>query len=337
MIESGGDNLKVMITLEVLHMSILVTGGAGVIGATVVKQLVAHGAEVVVFDLRDDRSLLGNVEVPIECGDICDKSLLVRVMRCYGVEKIVHLAAVMPDWAQENPFEASRINTWGLVIVLEAAREAGIARTVFTSSKAVIGRVAGPHMHPDYAPVSEEIGTHPYNVYGATKLAAEVLGKQLALESGLDLTVLRLTSTYGPGKTVRHGKLGILSAIIEGAFRGESVRLPSGADLRNDFLYCKDIAQAVIKALAAPHTGFHLCHIGSGRLASLTDFVIAVRRGIPYADIEIGAGLDYGGGAGQYFRMDIQAARDILGYEPEYDVEKGVADYVQTISSQAEV
>lgn len=318
-------------------MSILVTGGVGVIGATVVRQLVARGAEVVVFDLRDDRSLLANVEVPIECGDICDKALLVEVMRRYGVEKIAHLAAVMPDWAQENPFEASRINTWGLVTALEAAREVGITRAVFTSSKAVVGSVAGPYTFPDYAPVSEEIGTHPYNVYGATKLAAEVLGRQLAVEFGLDLIILRLASTYGPGKTVRHGKVGILSAIIEGAYRGEPVRIPAGADQRNDFLYCKDIAQAVIKALDAPPSGFHLCHVGSGRLASLTDFVIAVRRNIPHADIEIGGGLDYGGGAGQYFRMDIQAAREILGYDPQYDVEKGVADYVQTISSQMDV
>ncbi len=315
-------------------MSILVTGGVGVIGATVVKQLVARGAEVVIFDLRDDRSLLADIEVPIECGDICDKALLVDVMRRHGVERIAHLAAVMPDWAQENPFEASRINTWGLVTALEAAREVGITRVVFTSSKAVVGTVDGAYTYPDYAPVSEEIGTHPYNVYGATKLAAEVLGKQLAVECGLDLIVLRLASTYGPGKTVRHGKVGILSAIIEGAYRGESVRIPSGADQRNDFLYCKDIAQAVIKALDAPHTGFHLCHVGSGRLASLTDFVAAVRRSIPNADIEIGGGLDYGGGAGQYFRMDIQAAREILGYDPEYDVEMGVADYVQTISSR---
>lgn len=318
-------------------MSILVTGGVGVIGSTVVKQLIARGEEVVVFDLREDRSLLGNIEVPIECGDICDLALLVEVLRRWSVEKIAHLAAVMPDWAQANPFEASRINTWGLVTALEATRQVGISRVVFTSSKAVVGAVGGPYAHPNYAPVSEGVATHPYNVYGATKLSAEVLGKQLAKEFGMDLIILRLASTYGPGKTVRHGKVGILSAIIESAYRGEPVRIPAGADQQNDFLYCKDIAQAVIKGLDAPLTGAHLYHIGSGRLASLDDFIMAVRRHVPRADIEVGGGLDYGGGAGQYFRMDIQAAREMLGYEPEYDIDNGVADYVQSLSVQAQL
>lgn len=313
-------------------MSILVTGGVGVIGSNVVRELISRGEEVVVADLREDRSLLGEISVPIECGDICDQDFLTDVLRRWRVEKIMHLAAVMPDWAQANPYEAARINTWGLMSVLEAARRAGISRVVFTSSKAAVGTLQHPYIHPDYQPVSENAETNPYDVYGSAKLAAEVLGKQLAEEFGVDLIVLRLASTYGPGKTVRHGKVGILSAIIEGAYRGESVKIPSGADQKNDFLYSKDIAQAVAKAGYAKLGGYHMFHIGSGRLASLRDFVAALQHQLPGADITIGDGLDYaGGGSRHYFLMDIQAARTMLDYQPFYDVERGVADYVSSL------
>lgn len=317
-------------------MSILVTGGVGVIGSNVVRELISQGEEVVVADLREDRSLLGEISVPVECGDICDRDFLTDVVRRWRVEKIMHLAAVMPDWAQANPYEAARINTWGLISILEAATRAGISRVVFTSSKAAVGTLPHPYIHPDYQPVSENAATNPYDVYGSAKLAAEVLGKQLAEEFGVDLIVLRLASTYGPGKTARHGKVGILSAIIEGAYRGESVKIPSGADQKNDFLYCKDIAQAVAKAGNSKLGGYHMFHVGSGRLASLRDFVAALQHQLPGADITIGDGLDYaGGGSSHYFLMDIRAARTMLDYQPFYDVERGVADYVSTLRLQS--
>lgn len=318
-------------------MSILVTGGAGVIGSNVVRELLQSGQEVVVFDAREDRSLLGNLDVAIEVGDICDLSQLEDILRRRKVEKIAHLAAVMPDWAKENPYQASRINTWGLVSVLEAAKNTGVPRVVFTSSKAAIGSVDSKFTHPSYLPVGEDVTTHPNDVYGATKLASEILGTRLAKEFGIELVILRLASTYGPGKTVRHGKVGILSKIIEGAFRGESIRIDSGADQKNDFLYCKDIAQAVNKSLEARIDGVGLFHIGSGRISSLRDFVESVKSHIEGADIEIGDGLDYGGGVGQYFLMDITKARDGIGYVPQYDIDKGIADYVKTLSQSGQM
>lgn len=316
-------------------MSIVVTGGAGVIGANVVQALSERGEEVVVLDLREDRTLLGEVEVSFECGDISDKEFLVGVFRKWGVQKIMHLAAVMPDWAQANPYRAVQINAWGFVNVLEAAREASVSKVVFTSSKAAVGTLGKPYIHPDYQPVSEEVRTTPYDVYGATKLASEVLGERLSKEFEIDLTVLRLASTYGPGKTERHGKVGILSAIIEGAFRGEPVSIARGADQLNDFLYCKDIAQAVIRAGDSELEGYNMFHVGSGRLASLRDFVSAIRSHLPRADVTLGDGLDYAGsGLEHYFLMDITSARKMIGYQPVFDIQEGVADYIATLSKR---
>ncbi|TAN30010.1 MAG: NAD(P)-dependent oxidoreductase, partial [Actinomycetota bacterium] len=136
-------------------MSVLVTGGAGVIGSNVVRELISRGEKVVIIDLREDRSLLGEISVPIECGNICDIDFLTDVLNRWEVEKIMHLAAVMPDWAQANPYEAARINTWGLMSILEAARRVGVSRVVFTSSKAAVGTLQHPYIHPDYEPVSE--------------------------------------------------------------------------------------------------------------------------------------------------------------------------------------
>lgn len=312
-------------------MPILITGGSGVIGSTVARTLFEAGESPVLFDVREDRSLLGAAgrELVIETGDIRNLSRLEEVVWQHRIDRIAHLGALMPETAAADPYTGFSVNTAGTLNVLEAARRAGVERVVFTSSKSALGVLAEPYIHPHYEPVPDSLVPDPQDVYGSSKYCSEQMGRRFALETGMTFIVLRLASTYGPGKTARHGKVGILSHIVESAFRGESVSIPRGLEQKNDFLYCKDIAQAVIKGLSAPLTGPHLFQIGSGRLAGLTDFIDALRTVIPQSLVTAGPGVDYSGmGVGRYFHFDIEPARRLLGYEPEYDVHRGVADYV---------
>jgi UDP-glucose 4-epimerase len=315
-------------------VSILVTGGCGVIGSWVVRTLLEAGERPVVFDAREDRGLLGPAagEVPVHTGDCRDLERLERVARAERVTRIAHLAAIMPDTATADPYLGFSVNVAGTLNALEVGRRLGVQRLVFTSSKAALGPLSAPYVHPTYAPVPDTLAPEPADVYGVSKRCCEEVGRCFAAGCGLTFVVLRLASTYGPGKTARHGRVGILSRIIEGAVRGESVRIPRGADQQNDFLYCRDIAQAVVRSLSARVEGPRLFQIGSGRLASLADFVAALREEVPGCDVEVGPGLDYSGlGVGHYFRFDIEPARRELGFEPQFDVRRGVADYVRLL------
>ncbi len=162
------------------------------------------------------------------------------------------------------------------------------------------------------------------------------MGMQYAREFGLNFLALRLTTTYGPGKgTDRHGHHGFVSRVIEGAFYGQSVNYERGREQKNDFVYCKDIAQAVAKAVLASKVPSGSYNIGSGRLASVEELIKAIKKRLPNSQIHIGPGLDYyGTGIHHYIWYDISRAKEEFGYEPRYDLDAGVADYLSFLERQ---
>lgn len=102
----------------------------------------------------------------------------------------------------------------------------------------------------------------------------------------------------------------------------------------NDFVYCDDVAQAVTRALDARGEGYRLLQIGSGRLDSLHQFVDVVRKIIPTARISVGDGLDYAGrGLGSYFQFEISAVLEVIEYDPEFDLKRGIEDYVCSLEN----
>src|ERR1044071_2801792 len=139
-------------------MKILITGGMGVNGAATARLLVAEGLRPVLLDNRVDFSLMQDVKDKIDAvqGDVCDPSLLARIVSDYGITHIAHLAALMPEPAETDPRLAVRVGVDGTVNILEAARAAKIQRVVFTSSKAVYGEITGDYGPPVCKPVRED-------------------------------------------------------------------------------------------------------------------------------------------------------------------------------------
>jgi len=138
-------------------MTILLTGGMGAIGSWVARELVEASHRLVLYDARTDFSLIPDLEGRIEVvtGDLLDLPSLVRTVLEKKVERILHLAAIMPSQAQANPYQGFQVNALGTVHVLEAARIAGVQRVVYTSSKGAYGPISGEHAHPTYRPVTD--------------------------------------------------------------------------------------------------------------------------------------------------------------------------------------
>ena len=316
-------------------MAVLITGGMGVLGSMVAEELVGRGESVVVYARHPDRSLvpaevLGALEYVR--GDVLDLPNLVHTIRRHRVERVLHMAALLIGECQTNPYAGFQVNAGGTVNVYEAARMTDLARVVYTSSKSVYGAVPPPYGHPTYAPLPEDGPKNPVRVYDVTKLAGEHMGLTYAETSGVDVVVLRFASTFGPGKLARHGPVSWHSRLVESALAGRPARLPRGGDQPDDMIYHRDIAHAIALSAYASRLAHRVFNIGRGEASTMRQFGEAIRRVFPDAVVEIGPGLDYyGSGIPYYSVYDITRARTELGFEPRFDLETGIRDYVKTM------
>lgn len=315
-------------------MNVLITGGMGVNGAVTARLMVHEGLRPVLLDNRMDLSLMADVKDSVDCveGDVCDPQLLEKIVDQYKITHIAHLAALMPEPAEANPRLGIRVGIDGTVNVLEVARSKNIKRVVFTSSKAVYGEVDGEEGPPNYKPLREDYRKHPADLYGVIKLCCETIGSYYRETYGTEFLALRYSSIYAPGKEARHGALSFYGQLVEKARSGEKWVVPEGGDQLNDAVYVGDVARSICLALRAKKADPWLFNIGTGRASTPQEFLTALAKIFPDHRIELGSGPSKLGRSKQSFCVfDISTAKMHLGYEPAYDVEKGVQDYVETL------
>jgi UDP-glucose 4-epimerase len=295
---------------------------------------VQDGLRPVLMDNRMDLTLISDIkdQVDIVIGDICDQAALEKALDENQITHIAHLAALMPEPAEANPRLAIQVGTGGTINVLEAARAKNIKRVVFTSSKAAYGEITGEYAPPHCRPVREDYRKEPADLYGSIKVCCEELGRYYRETYGIEFIALRFVSIYGPGKEARHGPLSFYGQLIEKARSGESWKIPQGGDQLNDAVYVGDVGRAVYQGIKAPTPKEWTFNIGTGKASTPRDFLNAAARLFPDHKIELGPGPSKLGRSKQsYCVFDISAAERHIGYEPAYDVERGVRDYVATL------
>ncbi len=282
-------------------MRILVTGGGGFIGTHLVRRLLADpGVSVRVLDNlhRGCNSFAGVSRVEFVKGDVRDRAT-VRAA-AHGTDLVYHLAA------QSNVLGAVRdldysftTNVAGTFEVLSAARECGVRRTVFTSSREVYGQAAA-------LPVPESAPVDPKNAYGASKAAGELYCRVFA-ESGMEVVVLRLANVYGPGDADR-----VIPLFLANAVSGRPL-LIYGQDKILDFVWIGDVLDALLKVRSAPVAG-RAVNIGSGEGTTLPCLAEQILRltGSP-SGIEFTAARK---AETDRFVADIGLARSLLDLRP---------------------
>ncbi len=315
-------------------MKVLITGGMGVNGAVTARLMVQERLRPVLFDNRMDLTLMSDIKDQVDCvvGDVCDPDGMAKVVDDYKITHIAHLAALMPEPAEANPRLGIKVGVDGTVNVLEVARARNIKRVVFTSSKAVYGEINGEEGPPNYKPVREDYRKIPADLYGSIKVCCEEVGRYYHETYGIEFIALRFVSIYGPGKEARHGPLSFYGQLIEKARSGEKWVIPQGGDQLNDAVYVGDVARSIYLALKASMPGEWKFNIGTGKAVMPREFLNAAGKMFPNHQIELGPGPSKLGRSKQsYCVFDISAAKKHLGYEPAYDVERGVRDYVATL------
>ncbi|MDB5875058.1 MAG: UDP-glucose 4-epimerase [Ramlibacter sp.] len=317
-------------------MRVLITGGMGVMGAEASRKFVDEGNRPVIYARHHDDTLIHDIvdKVDIELGDVLDLPKLLGVMKKHRITHIVHTAAFVGALSQANPAQSVQVNVVGTTNVLEAARLFDVERVVFTSAKGVYGKFLGEYGHPVYTPVPENHVKNPVRIYDSAKLMGEQLVLYYNDHMGVDGVVLRFGTTYGPGKTSRHGKMGATSQIVEDPFNGLPFNMEAGGDQKDDLLYNKDSAQGIYKACIAKNLRDRVFNIGTGVGSTMHDFSNAIRRRLPGADIRIGPGLNYLGMPHPVYAVyDISKACEQLDFKPEFDVDRGVADYLESLAA----
>jgi UDP-glucose 4-epimerase len=298
-----------------VNRQILVTGGAGFVGANLVRRLLADGGDIRVLDALST----GRIEylpdgIEIRRGDIRNADAVKAAAS--GVDAIIHLAAhaSVPGSiaAPRDDFEANVVGTFN---VLEAARSGG-ARVVFASSNATTGGAAAVS-RPD-APLL------PVSPYGAAKASGEVYGHAFQLAYGLPFTALRFSNVYGPFSL---HKTSVVAAFVRQAIARRPVTIYGDGRQTRDFVHVDDLVGGIAAALRTDSESPNPIQLGSGVETSVLELVEALEAAVGRHVERSHAPMR----AGDVRRnvSDISEARARLGYEPAVGVADGIAATVR--------
>ncbi|GHE67130.1 UDP-glucose 4-epimerase GalE [Streptomyces spiralis] len=273
-------------------MSWLVTGGAGYIGAHVVRAMTEGGERVVVYDDLSTGSADRVPEgVPLVVGSVLDGALLERTVRDHGVVGVVHIAAKKQvGESVERPLHYYRENVTGLQTLLEAMAATGVDRLVFSSSAAVYGM-------PDVDLVTEDTPCVPMSPYGETKLIGEWLIAAAARAHGLKAAALRYFNVAGAAtpELSDSGVFNLVPMVFERLEAGRPPRVfgddyatPDGTCVR-DYIHVQDIASAHLAAArrlneASEGTSLVL-NIGRGEGSSVREMVDRILKVTGHDDV----------------------------------------------------
>ena len=242
---------------------VLVTGGAGFVGATLVRQLVERGHRIRVLDnyTTGDPAHLDGVDAELVEGDIRDEAALDKALA--DVDAVMHLAAAGSVVKSiEDPVTNFDVNVLGTFRVLDAARRAGVERTVQASTGGALIGDATP-------PVNENSLPKPISPYGASKLAGEGYAHAFAKSYGLRTIALRFANVYGPWSARKQGAMNVFFKALH---TGEPLVIYGDGTSSRDYIHVDDISTALRLALEAPGIpGGTVLHVASGVETTISD------------------------------------------------------------------
>lgn len=295
---------------------IMVTGGAGFIGATLVPQLVQQGNQVVVVDnfSRGSKGLLpAQPQIEICEADIRDTETIDRMAK--GCNAIIHLAAygsVVESVAE--PSENFSVNVEGTFSVLKAARSSGVGKLIFASTGGALIGNAPP-------PVNEHSVPRPISPYGASKLAGEGYCCAFAHAYGMDITALRFANVIGPQSLHKKGAVtNFFKAIID----GRPIVIYGDGSATRDFLYVEDLCQGIVKAVQSSLMGFNVFHLASSKEVSVKQLAELCIDVSGHVDHQIIFEPKRDGEVDRNCASSLVASES-LGFSPTYDIRDGLA------------
>jgi nucleoside-diphosphate-sugar epimerase len=314
---------------------VIVTGGSGLLGSSLVHQLVEAGDEqVMVMDVNPNPSRLEDIADQIEYveGDVASPELLQSTIGALKPKKIYHLAAFLGDWCEDDPLEGTRININGVQTLFETACEHGVQQVLFSSSLGTYG----------YDLKEDDIFTdttlqRPFSYYGVTKLYTETAGRWYKRKHGLDFRSIRFPAIVGPGVKAG-GIVNYISAMIEFSHKGEPYTVQLAEDTKVAIVHVEDAGSSLMQLSAAPVENIKMVNYlinGISPIPTAAEMAEIVRAKVPGAQIDFKPREDWTAIIRLSGRpVDDSCARTEWNWSPRYhSYEKIVDAYLDALNS----
>jgi len=314
-------------------MNILVTGGLGLIGHTVVKRLQDKGHLVSIVDSKTNYGIIPQDELDylmterrkkidrdsyIYERDICDAHAVDHIFNVEQPEIVIHMASFpRQKVVNANPALGSRVMSEGLLNLLEASNKYDVRKFIYMSSSMVYGDFTDD--------VTEDYNCKPQGQYGIMKLAGEWLVKDYTRKTNLGHTIIRPSAVYGPLDVEDR----VISKFLLTAMRGETLKV-NGEKETLDFTYVEDAADGIVAATLSDNTEnktYNITKSHSVTLLNAAHLAIKLANGGTLVVKNKDADFPSRGS------LNIDAARKDFGYDPKVDVEEGFQKYYEWLST----
>ncbi len=316
-------------------MTILITGGTGLLGREVARQLVDRNEEIVLFDIVPREKMWADIKEKVKFvrGNLANWASVLNVVKEYRPKSIFHLGAMLSLPCEMDPWAAYQVNCNGTTYILDAARLFGVEKVIFSSSIAAVSCPEVPDVATDYTL------QRPRLIYGVTKLFGELLGRFYNKKFGLDFRAIRYSCVIAPGvKTL--GGAQCIPWSIEHAVKGESYDLWLEPEVSIAILYYKDAARATIMLHDAQKEQIQtMCYNVIGiNLNNVQEFIDIVKKHIPEAKIgfkpdpEKMQALE-----GLPRAFDESRAQAEWNWRHKYSAEEMIQDFIEEVRTRKEL
>ncbi|GAC1319374.1 MAG: GDP-mannose 4,6-dehydratase [Chloroflexota bacterium] len=292
-------------------MKAAVVGGAGFIGSNLVDALLVGGDEVLVVD-NFSTGYRENLNPQARLAEIDITSDSERLTSALHGREVVYVTAAMPRVPRsiEDPVGTHEVNVTGVLRTLKAAVDAGVRRVVYSSSSSVYG-------DQPTLPLTEDMPPNPLNPYACQKLMGEIYARNFSRIYGLETVCLRYFNVYGPRQVTEGAYRLVIGIFMDQRRQGKPLTVHGDGLQTRDFTWVGDVVRANMLGGRSDRVGQgEAINVGAGAEVSIAR--IAELIGGPVEHVPA-RGFDE-----RFKRAGIQKARELLGWEPQVQIDEGM-------------